>query len=150
MANTINIKNRKARFDYEIIETFEAGLQLLGTEIKSIREGKVSLVDSYCFLEKGELWIVGMRIAEYKNGGYTNHDPYRNRKLLLSHRELNRIDTKSKSKGLTIIPLRLFISEKGYAKLAIALARGQRQYDKRESLKQKDVSRELDRAMKNG
>lgn len=149
MANKINIKNKKAWHNYEFIEKFTAGMQLTGTEIKSIRLGKASLVDSFCFFQKGELWVKGMHIAEYKWGSHYNHDPKRNRKLLLTRRELRRLEKNVKEKGLTIIALHLFIADNGYAKLEIALARGKREYDKREDMKKKDTKRQLDRLRKN-
>ena len=148
MANKINIKNKKAYFDYELIEKFIAGIQLSGTEIKSIREGKVSLVDTFCFFKEHELWVKNMRISEYSHGNYNNHDPYRNRKLLMQRKELNKLEKKVKEKGLSILTLRLFINDTGLAKVEIALARGKREYDKRESMKQKDTQRDLDRIKK--
>ncbi|HHU00188.1 SsrA-binding protein [Xiashengella succiniciproducens] len=147
-ANNINIKNRRAYFDFEILEKFYAGIQLAGTEIKSIRAGKASLVDSFCFFIKGELWVKGMNIAEYFYGTYNNHQPARERKLLLQKKELIKLERKTKESGLTIIPLRLFINERGYAKLEIALAKGKKLHDKRDSLKEKDTNREMDRAVK--
>lgn len=147
-ANNINIKNRRAYFDFEILEKFYAGIQLAGTEIKSIRAGKASLVDSFCFFIKGELWVKGMNIAEYFYGTYNNHQPVRERKLLLQKKELIKLERKTKESGLTIIPLRLFINERGYAKLEIALAKGKKLHDKRDSLKEKDTNREMDRAVK--
>jgi SsrA-binding protein len=144
----INIRNKKATFDYEIIEKYVAGIQLAGTEIKSIREGKASLVDSYCYFVKGELWVKGMHVAEYFYGTYNNHQPSRERKLLLTKKELSKIERKTKESGLTIIPLRLFINERGLAKLEIALARGKKRHDKRETLKLKDAKREMDRQRK--
>ena len=148
MANKINIKNKKAWHDYEFIEKFTVGLQLTGTEIKSIRLGKASLVDSYCFFIKGELWVKGMHIAEYEWGSHYNHDPKRNRKLLLTKRELKRLEKNVREKGLTIIATHLFISDKGYAKIEIALTRGKREYDKRETMKKRDTERQLDRLRK--
>ena len=145
MNNRINIKNKKAFFDYEIIEKLVAGIQLAGTEIKSIRQGRVSLADSYCYFTKNELYLKGARIAEYDQGSYNNHEPYRDRKLLLNRKELNKMEKKTREKGFTIVALRLFISEKGYAKLEIGLAKGKRQYDKREAIKQKDLKRDMDR-----
>lgn len=147
-ANNINIKNRRAYFDFEILEKFYAGIQLAGTEIKSIRAGKASLVDSFCFFIKGELWVKGMNIAEYFYGTYNNHQPARERKLLLQKKELIKLERKTKESGLTIIPLRLYINERGYAKLEIALAKGKKLHDKRDSLKEKDTNREMDRAVK--
>ena len=144
----IHIKNRRAHFDYEFIEEFTAGIVLTGTEIKSIRAGKASLVDSYCYFHREELWIKGMYIAEYKLGTYYNHIERRERKLLLQRKELTKLERKTKESGLTIVPIRLFLNDAGIAKLRIALARGQKEYDKRESLKLKAVKREIDRFMK--
>jgi len=145
MANTINIKNKKAWHDYEILEKFTAGLKLQGTEIKSVRLGKVSLVDSYCLFIDRELYVRGMQIAEYAWGSYNNHQPARDRKLLLNRKELNRLERKVKEGGITIITLRIFISESGYAKLDIALAKGRKEYDKREVIKRKDTQRQMER-----
>ena len=144
----INIKNKRASFEYEFIERFVAGIQLFGTEIKSIRAGKASLVDSYCYFTRNELYVVGMHISEYKFGSYYNHEEKRERKLLLNRKELNKLDRKTKESGLTIVPLRLFINDRGFAKMEIALCRGKKHYDRRESLKQKDHKREIDRMMK--
>jgi len=146
--NKINIKNKRATFDYEILDRFVAGIQLGGTEIKSIREGRASLVDAYCYFVSGELWAKGMNIAEYFYGTYNNHQPTRERKLLLHKKELYKLERKTKESGLTIIPMRLFINDRGLAKLEIGLAKGKKQYDKRETLKQKDSSREIDRIRK--
>ncbi|MFA8432953.1 MAG: SsrA-binding protein SmpB [Marinifilaceae bacterium] len=144
----INIRNKRASFDYEFVEKFVAGIQLYGTEIKSIRAGKASLVDSYCYFANNELWVKGMHISEYKFGTYNNHVEKRERKLLLQRKELNKLDRKTKESGLTIVPTRLFINDRGLAKLEIALARGKKTYDKRETLKQKDAKRDIDRMMK--
>jgi SsrA-binding protein len=144
----INIKNKKAWHDYEIIDKFVAGMQLTGTEIKSIRAGKATLVDSYCYFNQGELFVKGMHVAEYDFGSIYNHFPKRDRKLLLTHRELRKLEKTVREKGLTIIALRIFIAKSSYAKLEIALARGKKEYDKREDLKKKDTQRELDRVMK--
>ncbi|MEM7107737.1 MAG: SsrA-binding protein SmpB [Bacteroidota bacterium] len=144
-SNNINIKNRKASYEYEFIDTFEAGLVLKGTEIKSIREGKVTLQDGYCFFRKGELFSKGINISAYEQGSFYNHDPLRDRKLLLHKKELEKLERKSQDKGLTIIPVQLFINKKGFAKLFIALARGKKLHDKRNSLKEKDVKREIQR-----
>lgn len=144
----INIKNRRATFDYEILERYVAGIQLAGTEIKSIRGSHVSLVDSFCYFNRGELFVKGMRVSEYFYGTFSNHRPDRERKLLLQKKELRKLERKIKENGLTIIPLRLFINDRGFAKLEIALARGKKQYDKRESLKEKDARRDIDRAVK--
>lgn len=146
--NDINIKNRRASFDYEFIEEYNAGIILTGTEIKSVRAGKVSLVDSYCFFDRGELWVKGIHIAEYKLGTYYNHEEKRERKLLLTHKELRKLERHVKESGLTIVPVKMFLTEKGWAKLRIALARGKKEYDKRESLKLKDAKKDMDRAMK--
>lgn len=145
MANVINIKNKKAWHDFEILEKFIAGMQLKGTEIKSIRMGKASLVDSYCYFVKGELYVKNMQIAEYNWGTHYNHLPGRERKLLLNRRELKKLEKNVKERGYTIIVLRLFISEKGYAKLEIALGKGKKEYDKREDMKKKDTQRQLER-----
>ena len=147
-SNEINIKNRRATFDYEILDRYVAGVMLSGTEMKSIRGGHASLVDSFCFFNKDELWVKGMRVAEYFYGTYNNHKPDRERKLLLQRKELDKLQRKTKEGGLTIVPLRLFINERGLAKLEIALARGKKQYDKRETLKQKDAQRDIDRVTK--
>jgi len=144
----INIRNKKAFFEYEMIETFVAGIQLAGTEIKSIRSGKASLVDSYCQFTTGELYVKNMHISEYDFGNINNHVAKRDRKLLLQKRELAKLAKKIKESGLTIVPLKLFITEKGIAKLEIALAKGKKVYDKRETLKAKDSKRDMDRAMK--
>ena len=143
--SNIEIKNKRASFDYEFIERFMAGIVLSGTEIKSIRAGKASLVDSYCYFSGGELYVRNMNIAEYWWGSYNNHDPRRDRKLLLTKRELRRLQRAVKEKGLTIVAVKMFINEKGLAKLDIALARGKREFDKRESIKEKDMRRDMDR-----
>ncbi len=144
----VNIKNKRATFDYELVDTYTAGIVLTGTEIKSIRLGKASLVDTYCYFAKGELWVKNMHIAEYFYGSYNNHAARRDRKLLLSKKELNKLERNLKDAGFTIVPVRLFINEKGLAKLVIALARGKKQYDKRESIKAKDDRRDMDRMFK--
>lgn len=146
--NDINIKNRRASFDYEFIEEYNAGIILTGTEIKSVRAGKASLVDSYCYFDNGELWVKGIHIAEYKLGTYYNHEEKRERKLLLTHKELRKLERSVKETGLTIVPTKMFLTEKGWAKLRIALARGKKEFDKRESLKMKDAKKDMDRAMK--
>jgi len=146
--NNINIKNKKAFFEFEIIESFTAGIQLQGTEIKSIREGKAGLVDSYCQFFGGELYVKNMHIAEYFFGNLQNHEAKRERKLLLNKKELHKLDRKVRETGLTIVPLRLFLNEKGFAKMDIGLAKGKKIYDKRESLKESDSKRDIDRAMK--
>lgn len=144
----VNIKNKRALFDYELVETFVAGMVLTGTEIKSIRLGKASLVDTYCLFERGELWVRNMHIAEYFYGTYNNHDARRDRKLLLNKKELQKLTRLTKETGFTIIPTRLFINEKGLAKLVIAVAKGKKEYDKRQSLKEKEDKRAIDRMFK--
>lgn len=144
----INIKNKRASFDYELLDTYVAGIVLTGTEIKSIRLGKASLVDTFCILDKGELWVRNMYIAEYFYGTYNNHAVRRDRKLLLNRKELKKIERGVKETGFTIIPTRLFINEKGLAKIVIAVAKGKKLYDKRQSLREKDDKRQIDRAMK--
>jgi SsrA-binding protein len=146
--NKINIKNKKASFEYEILETYTAGLQLQGTEIKSIRASKAGLVDSYCQFHNGELFVKNMHIAEYDFGTNNNHESKRERKLLLTKRELDKLQRKIKESGLAIIPLRLYLTDEGWAKLDIALAKGKKTFDKRETLKQNDSRREMDRMMK--
>lgn len=141
----ISIKNKKAHHEYFLLQEFTAGVQLTGTEIKSIRDGKASIVDAYCSFTGTELFVRNMHIAEYTMGTHYNHDPKRDRKLLLTKKELKKLMTKVKEKGLTIIPTELFINERGLAKLTIALAKGKHSYDKRETLKQKDISREIER-----
>ena len=145
----INIKNRKASHEYEFIDKYVAGISLKGTEIKSIRNSQVNMSDSYCVFNLEELWIRNLHISEYVNGGYINHEPKRERKLLLKRTELEKIHGKVKTKGVTIIPLRLFVNEKGKAKVEIAVAKGKKIFDKRESLKEKDNKRNLDRIKKN-
>ncbi len=141
----INIRNKRATFDYELLETFTAGIVLTGTEIKSIRLGKASLVDTYCYLNKGELWVRNMHIAEYFYGTYNNHQARRDRKLLLTKNELRKITRLTKETGFTIVPTKLFINEKGLAKLNIAVAKGKKQHDKRQSLREKEDKRAMDR-----
>ena len=145
----INIKNRKASYEYEFIDKYVAGIMLKGTEIKSIRNSQVTMSDAHCVFIKNELWIKNLHISEYGNGGYTNHVPKRERKLLLNKQELEKINGKVTTKGMTIIPTRLFINDKGIAKLEIAVAKGKKLFDKRESLKDKDNKRDLDRIRKN-
>lgn len=144
----INIRNKRATFDYEIIDTYRAGIVLTGTEIKSIRMGKASLVDSYCFFANGELWVKNMYIAEYFYGTYNNHVARRERKLLLEKKELTKLQRLVKESGYTIIPSKLYINEKGLAKLTIALGKGKKSYDKRQSLREKDDKRQMDRMFK--
>ncbi|MDO4790161.1 MAG: SsrA-binding protein [Porphyromonas sp.] len=145
---TVNIKNKRATFDYEILETFVCGIVLTGTEIKSIRLSKASLVDTYCIIERGEVWVKNMYIAEYFYGSYNNHTERRERKLLLSKKEIKSIQEAIKNNGTTVVPTRLFINERGLAKLVIAIAKGKKQYDKRASLKEKDLRKEMDMAKK--
>lgn len=144
--SNINVKNRKAKFEYELIEKFVAGMQLVGTEIKSIRNGRVNMSDSYCQFFGGELFVRNMHISEYEMGNINNHPAKRDRKLLLNKKELEKLDRKIKESGLTIVPTRLFINNRGLAKLEIALARGKKIYDKRETLKKKDAQRDMERA----
>ena len=144
----INIRNKRATFDYEILEEFIAGVVLVGTEIKSIRAGKASLTDSYCYFQDGELWIRGVNISEYDWGTCNNHVPRRDRKLLLQRKELNKLQRQLQDRGLTVVGLRMFLSERGLAKIVIGLARGRKAYDKREYLKENDAKREMDKAMK--
>lgn len=145
ISNTVNIENRRARFDYQFLDTFTAGLVLKGTEIKSIREGKAGLADSYCFFKNDELFVKNFHITEYADASFYNHEPLRERKLLLSRQELNKLLKKVKDQGLTIVPVKLFISDKGYAKLNIALAKGKKAFDKRDDIKKKDLEREMNR-----
>jgi SsrA-binding protein len=145
IGNNILIKNKRASFDYEFIETFTAGIVLTGTEIKSIRLGKASLVDTYCVLQKGEVWVKNMNISEYFYGTYNNHATRRERKLLLTKKEIRKLETANKNSGFTIIPTKLFISEKGLAKIVIAIAKGKKEYDKRQSIKERDDKREISR-----
>lgn len=142
----INIKNRRARFDYEITETFTAGMVLTGTEIKSIRQGKASLVDTFCFVEKGEVWVKNMNISEYFYGSYNNHSTRRDRKLLLTRKEIARLEKTGQEAGFTIVPLRVFISDRGFAKMVIGIARGKKGYDKRQAIKERDDKRAIARA----
>ncbi len=144
----IVIRNKKASHDYEFLEKYIAGIKLTGTEIKSIRLGKAALSDSYCFFTNGELFLRGMHIAEYWWGNLNNHDPLRDRKLLLKSRELKKIERKVKETGLTIVVIKVFINERGLAKAEIAVSKGKKEYDKRETLKKKDASREMDRMRK--
>ena len=143
--SNVEIKNRRASFDYEFLETYQAGLVLTGTEIKSIRAGKASLVDAFCYFNNGELYVKNMHVADCWWGRRGKHDPRRDRKLLLTRKELNKLQRAVKEKGLTIVAVKLYINEKGYAKLLIALARGKKEYDKRASIKEKDLRREMDR-----
>lgn len=144
----VQIRNKKASFEYYFVDTYTAGIVLTGTEIKSIRNGKASLVDSFCFINNGEIWVKGMNISPYFYGSYANHQAKRDRKLLLNKREIRRLVEDTKAVGFTIVPTLLFIDGKGRAKLDIALARGKKEYDKRQSLKEKEDRREMDRAIK--
>lgn len=149
MQKNINIQNKKARFLYEILDKYAAGIVLTGTEIKSIRSSKASIAESFCeFNEAGELFIINATIEEYAYGNYYNHRPKAERKLLLNKKELKKLHKEVQNSGLTIIPLRLFINDKGYAKLDIALAKGKKLYDKRETMKDRDNKRDLDRIKK--
>ena len=145
---SVSILNRKARFEYELLEFFTAGLKLQGTEIKSLRGGNANLAEAYCYEKDGEVWITGMFIAEYSYGSYLNHEPKRLRKLLLNKKEINTIADALQDVGITIVPLKLFVNAKGWAKIDIALARGKKLHDKRHDLKAKDDKRQMDRAMK--
>ncbi len=149
MQPKINIKNKKARFEYEILDTYVAGIQLTGTEIKSIRASKARITESFCeFNEKGELFVINMFIEEYINGNIYNHKPKSERRLLLNKRELKKLQKEVQNVGLTIIPLKLFLTDKGWAKLQIALCKGKKLYDKREAIKDRDNKRSLDRIKK--
>ena len=148
LKSNVNIKNRRATFDYEVLERYTAGIQLFGTEIKSIRESKASLVDTYCQFVGNELWVKQMHIAEYRFGSYANHEAKRDRKLLMTRKELRKLQRQVQDTGKTIVPLRLFINEKGFAKMEIALCQGKHTYDKRQALRAADDKRELQRAMK--
>lgn len=149
MHSKVEIKNKRAKFEFEFLETFTAGIQLFGSEIKSVRNNKASITEAYGVIVKNELFIRNMYIADYENAGHFNHDSKRDRKLLLNKLEIYKINKKLKNKGLTIVPTRLFISEKGWAKIKIAIAKGKKIHDKREDLKTKDVKREIERKLKN-
>jgi SsrA-binding protein len=144
-AKDVNIRNRRAGFEYELLDKYIAGIQLRGTEIKSIREGKVNLQDGYCYFSAGEAFVKGITISQYDQGTHYNHEPDRERKLLLKKSEIAKLTGKVEEKGLTLIPVRLFINERGYAKVEIALGRGKKLHDKRNSIKEKDIKRELNR-----
>lgn len=144
----VNIQNKRARFEYNILDKYVAGLQLSGTEIKSIRNSKVNLSDSFCSFKDNELYVIGMHIDEYEFGNYTNHSPKRERKLLLNRNELDKIRKKIVDSGLTVIPLCLFINDKGWAKIEIAVAKGKKLHDKRNTIKDRDIQRDIDRAIK--
>jgi len=143
--NKVTIENRKARFHYELLDRYEAGIQLYGTEIKAIRLTKVSIAESFCQFKDDELYIVNMMIHEYDLGTHNNHKPRRDRKLLLQRKELNKLIRKTKETGLTIVPLKLYINDRGFCKISISLAKGKKLHDKRESIKQKDIQRDMQR-----
>lgn len=147
ISKDINIKNKRATFDYAIGDTFTAGIVLTGTEIKSIRQGKASLADTFCYVDKGEVWIKNMYIAEYFYGTYNNHATRRDRKLLLNRKEIAKLEKNGKESGFTIVPLRLFINDRGLAKLVIGIARGKKEYDKRQSIKEREDKRAMARLM---
>lgn len=144
----VQIKNKKASFEYEFIDTYTAGIVLTGTEIKSIRLGKASLVDAFCYIHNGEMWLKGMNISPYFYGSYANHEAKRDRKLLLSKKEIRSLDQDTKTPGLTIVPILVFIDDHGRAKVDIVLARGKKEFDKRQSIKEREDRREMDRAIK--
>lgn len=144
--STPTINNKKARFEYELLETFTAGMVLQGSEIKSIRNGKASIKEAYCFIKDGELWIKNMNISIYEEASINNHEPLRERKLLLNAHELKKIEKKLKDVGVTVVPLKVFINSKGWAKIDVALARGKKLYDKREDIKRKDLDRQMSRS----
>jgi SsrA-binding protein len=145
ISNDINIKNKKASYEYQFIDTYIAGIVLTGTEIKSIRVGTANLQEAYCVFIKEELFVKSMHISKYNEGSYYNHEPLKDRKLLLQKRELKKLNLKSQEKGLAIIPIRLFITKRGFAKLEIALAKGKKLFDKRDDIKEKDLRREMER-----
>ena len=142
------IRNRQAYYDYFIDDKYDAGMVLTGTEVKSLRAGRASFNDSYCYFHRGEMWIKSLHIAEYSHGTSSNHDPIRERKLLLNKKELRKIESKIKDKGITVVPLRIFFSEKGIAKIELGLGKGKKMYDKRETIKQKDNEREMKKFIK--
>lgn len=146
--NQINIKNRRATFDFEISETFTAGIVLTGTEIKSIRLGKAGLTDTFCFINNGEVWVKNMYIAEYEYGSYNNHISRRDRKLLLNKKEINTLEKYNQQSGFSIVPLKVFINDRGLAKMVIGIGRGKKVYDKRQSIKEREDKRMMDRMMK--
>ncbi|MDB5118884.1 MAG: smpB [Sphingobacteriales bacterium] len=148
MSNNLNIKNKKAYFEFHILDTFTAGIKLLGTEIKSIRESKVNINDAFCSFVDDILYVRNMHIAEYSHGSFYNHEAKRDRALLLNKKELDKLKTKIEEKGFTIVPLKIFIGERGFAKMEIGLAQGKKIYDKRETMKDRDSKIEMDRAMK--
>ena len=145
---SVSITNRKARYEYQLFDVFTAGLQLTGTEIKSIRQGNANLNEAYCYVQDNEAWVTGMYVAEYSHGSFMNHEPKRIRKLLLNKKEIKKITSFLQDEGATVITLKLFVNQKGWAKLEIALAKGKKLYDKRQDLKEKDDKRQIDRALK--
>ena len=147
-AKDINIQNKKARFNYEIGDTYTAGIVLTGTEITSIRDGTASLVDSYCLIENGEVWVKQMNVSEYFYGSYNNHVARRDRKLLLNRKEIAKLQKASENPGFTIVPLRVFINDRGLAKMVIGVGRGKKEYDKRQTMRERDDKRQLDRLFK--
>ncbi len=147
-ADQVNIRNKRARFDYEISDTYIAGIVLTGTEIKSIRQGKASLTDTYCLVENGEVWVKGMNISEYFYGSYNNHETRRDRKLLLNRKEISKIAKAAEDTGFTIIPMKVFINDKGLAKMQIGIGRGKKQFDKRQSIREREDKRNIDRMFK--
>ena len=149
MLQKINIKNRKASFEYQFIDKYIAGIELLGTEIKSIRNNEANISDAYCIIKNNEIFLINLHISEYKNASLNNHNPKRERKLLLNKQEINKIEKKTKEKGNTIIPIRLFINNKGKAKVEISVAKGKKIYDKREDIKERDMKRDLEKIKKN-
>lgn len=144
----VQIKNKRAEFDYEVLDRYTAGLVLTGTEVKSIRAGKASLVDTFCYIYNGEVWVKNMYVAEYDFGSYNNHNTRRERKLLLQKKEIRQLQEETKTPGFTLVPLKLFFDENGRVKMQLGLCRGKKEYDKRQSLREKDDRREMDRAMK--
>lgn len=144
----MDLRNRQAYYDYFIDEKYDAGMVLTGTEVKSLRQGKASFNDSYCIVNDGELWVKSLHIAEYSHGTTSNHDPIRDRKLLLTKKEIKKIEGKIKEKGVTVVPLRIFFSEKGLAKMELGLGRGKKMYDKRETIKERDTQREMKKYLK--
>lgn len=147
--NRINISNKRARFEYELLDKYVAGIQLKGTEIKSVRNGKASIKEAFCVIEDGEIFIRNMHITEYENASFYQHQPKADRKLLLKKQEIRKLEKKSDIQGFSIVPLRVFITKSGYAKVEIALAKGKKLYDKRQDLKEKDDKRTMDRIKKN-
>ena len=145
LSNSVNIENRRAKFDYQFLDKLIVGMVLKGTEIKSIREGKAALSDSYCFMKNNELFVRNLHISPYSEASFINHEPLRERKLLLNKNEINKLSKKLMDQGLTIIPIRLFLSDKGFAKLEIAVAKGKKTHDKRDDIKKKDLEREMNR-----